>query len=47
VHPAVAVATVIEFEDVGDRLARSSILVRNLKARPVIEIGAAGKDQLG
>jgi len=47
VHPAVAVATVIEFEDVGDRPARSSILVRNLQASPMIEIGAAGKAELG
>ena len=46
-HPAVAVATVIEFEDVGDRPAHASILVRNLQARPMIEVGAAGKAQLG
>jgi len=38
---------VIQLEDVGDRPSYSSILVRNLQTRPMIEIGAAGKAQLG
>jgi hypothetical protein len=46
-YPAIAVATVIQLEDIGDRPSCSSILVRNLQARPMIEIGAAGKAQLG
>jgi transposase-like protein len=47
VHPAVAVATMIEFEDMSDRPAHIGILVRSLQSRPMIEIGAAGKTELG
>ena len=46
-YPAIAVATVIEFEDVRDDATHASILVSDKQSCAMVKVGTAGKTQYG